>query len=92
MMKLDVPHLLPAMVFRFKLLYAVSAALMSLSRLKYLTCLSFPTLVCSTIVRGLEGVWVKYIGGGNETTGGRCGGAARGAAFRVRSVRNVIEK
>ena len=33
-----------------------------------------------------------YIGGGSETAAGRNGGAARGAAFRVRSVRNVIER
>jgi hypothetical protein len=37
-------------------------------------------------------VWVKYFGGGSETAGGRCGGATHGAAFRVRSVRNVIQK
>jgi len=37
-------------------------------------------------------VWVKCIGGGNETVGGGCGGAAYGAAFRVRSIRNVIWK
>jgi len=92
MMKLEVPHLLPAMVLRPTPLYAVSTALKCLSGLKYLTCLSSTTLVCITMVSGLKRGWVNYIGGGSETVGRGCAGATYGAAFRVLSLRSVIWK